>query len=161
MVLEIWILLAVADAAGGWTVFLLLVAGFVLGGIVVKRAGLRAWRRLTESVQAAGGRSADPAGPQRPERSGNALAMLGGVLIMVPGLLSDVAGLLCLFPPTAALIRRRTERSLERRMRSATPGSIQDSLRQARIHRPDGKIVQGEVIREDERRDGGGPPASP
>ena len=46
-------------------------------------------------------------------------------------------------------------------MRSATPGSIQDSLRQARIHRPDGKIVQGEVIREDERRDGGGPPASP
>lgn len=160
VVLEIWILIAVADAAGGWVVLLLLAAGFVLGGIVVKRAGLRAWRRLAESVQAAGGRNADPAGPRRPDRGGNALAMLGGVLIMTPGLLSDVAGLLCLFPPTAALIRRRTERSLERRMRGAAPGSLEDSLRQARIHRPDGKVVQGEVIREDERDDEG-PSARP
>ncbi|MCM2580317.1 FxsA family membrane protein [Streptomyces meridianus] len=160
VVAEIWILLAVADVAGGWTVLLLLAAGFVLGGIVVKRAGLRAWRRLAENVQAAGGRSTGAAGPRQPER-GNALAMLGGVLIMIPGLLSDVAGLLCLFPPTAALIRSRTERSLERRMKGAVPGSLEDSLRQARMHRPDGKVVQGEVIREDEKPDDDGPPASP
>lgn len=170
VVLEIWLLILVADAAGGLTVLLLLVAGFVLGGIVVKRAGMRAWRRLAESVQnaqRAGGRFGEAADPATSGGRGNGLAMLGGVLIMVPGLLSDVAGLLCLFPPTAALIRRRTERSLERRMSGAVPGSVEDSLRQARMHRPDGKVVQGEVIREDEdegegeRPDGGGPSARP
>jgi UPF0716 protein FxsA len=62
-----------------------------------------------------------------------------------------VAGLLCLFPPTAALLRRLGERTLAERMQSAAPGTLGDALRQARIHRPDGKVVQGEVIRDDER----------
>ena len=57
MVLEIWLLTVVAGATSGLTVFLLLVAGVILGGYVVKRAGRRAWRNLTESLQTTG----DPA----------------------------------------------------------------------------------------------------
>ncbi|MGW7591007.1 FxsA family membrane protein, partial [Streptomyces rubiginosohelvolus] len=53
------------------------------------------------------------------------------------------------------------ERSLERRMRAATPGSLGDAFQQARMHRPDGKIVQGEVIREDGSRASGGPEDDP
>ncbi|AXK33316.1 FxsA family protein [Streptomyces armeniacus] len=156
VVLEIWLLTLVAGAAGGLTVLALLVAGFVLGSYVIKRAGRRAWRQLQETMQAAQpGATAPPPAPEG-RTGGNALAMLGGLLLMVPGLVSDAAGLLCLFPPTAALLRRGTERALSR-------GEIGEALRQARsaeeqvrMHRPDGKVVQGEVIRDDDA--GGAPP---
>lgn len=75
--------------------------------------------------------------------------MLGGLLIMLPGLISDVLGLVLLVPPVRSVLRRSVERSLERRVRAASPGTIGDAYQQARIHRPDGKVVPGEVIRED------------
>ncbi|GEB48516.1 MULTISPECIES: FxsA family membrane protein [Streptomyces] len=163
VVLEIWLLTLVADAAGGLTVLILVVAGFLIGSAVIKRAGRRAWRNLAETVQRAQEQARAGAEPQPPEQqsSGNGTAMLGGLLLMIPGLLTDVAGLLCLFPPTAALLRRTTERSLERRSGLGS-GSLGDAYHQARtaenqmrMHRPDGKVVQGEVVRDD---DGSAPP---
>ncbi|KNB49963.1 FxsA family membrane protein [Streptomyces caatingaensis] len=139
-VLEIWLLILVGDAAGGWAVFALLVAGVVAGSYVIKRAGRRAWRRLSESLQGPGA----PAAPAAEEGGGNALTMLGGLLLMVPGLLSDAAGLLCLFPPTRSAIRRAVGRRLER-----SAGAR--AFAQARMRTADGKVVQGEVIRDDER----------
>ncbi|WP_326616599.1 FxsA family protein [Streptomyces decoyicus] len=173
MVLEIWLLTVVAGATSGLTVFLLLVAGVILGGYVVKRAGRRAWRNLTESLQTTGdpaasgssssddAKSADgkPAGGKPgsgksgsgKSGSGNTLPMAGGLLLMIPGLVSDALGLLCLFPPTGKLIQRRAEKLLTRRSgHGYAPGSFGDAFEQARMHRPDGKVVQGEVIREDE-----------
>lgn len=151
MVLEIWLLTVVAEATSGLTVALLLIAGVLVGGYVIKRAGRRAWQKLTESMQGGG----DPASPggrapsgNGTSGSGNTLPMAGGLLLMLPGLVSDALGLLCLFPPTGKLIQRRTEKLLSRRTRPA-PGSFGDAFQQARMHRPDGKVVQGEVIRED------------
>ncbi|KNE80463.1 membrane protein [Streptomyces fradiae] len=147
VVLEIWLLTLVADAFGGLTVLLLLLAGLVLGAYVVKRAGRRAWQGLTENLQRGSAPGAPPAEGSR--ASGNTLPMLGGLLLMTPGLVSDAAGLLCLFPPTRALLRRSAERSLSRRMSAAGRGGIGEAFQQARIHRPDGKVVQGEVIHRD------------
>ncbi len=142
-VLEIWLLTLVAGAAGGWTVFALLAGGVVAGSYVIKRAGRRAWQRLTQSLQTPGAAPAPETG------GGNALTMLGGLLLMVPGLLSDVAGLLCLFPPTRALLRRTVGRRLER-AGGAGPGSLGEAFRQARAGQGGGKVVQGEVVRDDE-----------
>ncbi|MEX2984868.1 FxsA family membrane protein [Streptomyces sp. C36] len=143
VVLEVWLLTLVAGAAGGWTVFALLAGGVIAGSYVIKRAGRRAWQRLTQSLQTPG---AAPA-PAPEEGGGNALTMLGGLLLMVPGLISDVAGLLCLFPPTRALLRG----SLGRRLRR--PGTLGEAFQQAqqaqRTRMGEGKVVQGEVIRED------------
>ncbi|MFD7444911.1 FxsA family membrane protein [Streptomyces sp. NPDC059909] len=149
LVLEIWLLTVVAGAAGGLTVFALLVGGAVLGAVVIKRAGRRAFRNLTETLQRQQPGVAPAAAPGDRPSSGNGLLMLGGLLLMLPGLISDAVGLLLLVPPVRAALGRYAEKSLERRMRQATPGSLGDAFRQARIHRPDGKIVQGEVIRED------------
>ncbi|MGW2411203.1 FxsA family protein [Streptomyces tubercidicus] len=171
MVLEIWLLTVVAGATNGLTVLLLLVAGVIVGGYVTKRAGRRAWRNLTESLQTAGdpaasgnspsgnGRSGDdrPGNDKsgngksgRDKRgSGNTLPMAGGLLLMLPGLVSDALGLLCLFPPTGKLIQRRAEKLLSRRSAYA-PSTFGDAFQQARMHRPDGKVVQGEVVRDDE-----------
>ncbi|MER5177708.1 FxsA family membrane protein [Streptomyces sp. NPDC002896] len=151
LVLEIWLLTVVADAAGGFTVFLLLIAGIVLGSVLIKRAGRRAFRRLSEALQQQQ-TAAVPAGDRR--GSGNALTMLGGLLLIMPGLISDALGLLCLLPPVQKVLSRYAERTFERRLQAATPGSLGDAFQQARIRRPDGKVVQGEVIRDD------APPAS-
>ncbi|MCS0639545.1 FxsA family protein [Streptomyces sp. LP05-1] len=154
LVLEVWLLTLVARASGGLTVLLLLIAGGLLGATVVKRAGRRAFRNLNEAL---GRRSpGEPGTMDGKERggSGNGFLMLGGLLLMLPGLLSDAAGLLLLLPPVRAALGRRADRALDRRMRAAAvPGSWGDALRQARIHRPDGKVVPGEVI-----RDGSGAP---
>jgi UPF0716 protein FxsA len=164
LVLEIWLLTVVAGAAGGLTVFLLLVAGVLLGAVVIKRAGRRAFQALTEALQRQQ-QGLDPGGSSG-SGSGNGLTMLGGLLLMLPGLISDLAGLLLLFPPTRAMLRAYGERSLERRVRESTPGSLGDTYQRVRIHRPDGKIVQGEVIRDDEPQagrpdDGPHPPITP
>ncbi|MFF4042461.1 FxsA family membrane protein [Streptomyces sp. NPDC001816] len=146
LVLEIWLLTQVAGVAGGLTVFLLLVAGFAAGSVVIKRAGRRAFQNLNEALQ-------DGGSPTR--GGGNGLMMLGGLLLMIPGLISDAAGLLLLLPPVQKAVSRFAERAFDRSLGKAAPGTLGDAFQQARIHRPDGKVVQGEVIREDTSREPG------
>ncbi|MEV5604173.1 FxsA family membrane protein [Streptomyces sp. NPDC052299] len=162
-VLEIWLLILVADAAGGLTVVILLAAGIVFGAAVIKGAGRRAFRNLTETLQRMPGQpGADGSSPAAPESGrGNGFLMLGGLLIMIPGLISDAAGLLLLIPPLRTALSRYAESSLDRRMRTAAPGGFSDAFQQARIHRPDGKVVQGEVIRDEPPRDHPGPDDEP
>jgi UPF0716 protein FxsA len=143
LVLEIWLLTVVAGAAGGFTVFLLLVAGLVLGSVVIKRAGRRAFQNLNEALQRGGAPSDSSNG------GGNGLMMLGGLLLMIPGLISDAVGLILLVPPVQAALSRYAERTVERKLREAVPGSLGDAFQQARMHQPDGKVVQGQVIKDE------------
>ncbi|MEE4542830.1 FxsA family membrane protein [Streptomyces sp. V4-01] len=160
-VLEIWLLIVVSDATSGFIVFLCILAGFVLGAAAVKRAGRSAWRNLTASVQA---QQAGKPAPEHTEGGGRTgLHMLGGILLIIPGFLSDAVALLLLFPPTRKLIGALGERAAERHLRKhppqaapGDPGSLGDLYQQAReaeeqarIHRPDGKVIQGEVIDRD------------
>ncbi|POX56011.1 hypothetical protein C3489_07580 [Streptomyces sp. Ru71] len=144
LVLEIWLLSVVAGASSGFVVFLLLLAGFLGGAAVVKRAGRRAFENLNEAVQ----RGGSPA-----RGGGNGFLMLAGLLLMIPGLVSDAVGLLLLLPPVQKAVGRYAERTMDRTLRAAGAGGLGDAFQQARIHRPDGKIVQGEVIHPDERDD--------
>ncbi|MCT9093964.1 FxsA family protein [Streptomyces sp. ASQP_92] len=150
LVLEIWLLTVVAGATSGLTVVLLLIGGLVLGSYVIKRAGRRAFRNLTETFreQQSGGPGASASGT-RSGSEGNALTMLGGLLLIIPGFVSDALGLLCLLPPVRTWVSRSVERSLDKRMRAAVPGTFGDAFQQARIRYPDGKVVPGEVIRND------------
>lgn len=147
LVLEIWLLTVVADAAGGFAVLGLLLGAGLLGAVVIKRAGRRAFANLTRTMQQQTGQDAAP--PTALARAeGNGLLMLGGLLLMLPGIVSDVAGLLLLLPPVRTGLGRFAERSLERRVNAAVPGGLGNAFQQARMHRPDGKVVQGEVIRD-------------
>ncbi|MEV7089252.1 FxsA family membrane protein [Streptomyces sp. NPDC093085] len=162
LVLEIWLLTVVAEAAGGLTVLLLLLGAVVLGAVVIKSAGRRAFQNLTETLQRQQHPGAAPEPGAGTGTTGNGFLMLGGLLIMLPGLITDVLGLLLLVPPVRTALGRYAERSLERRMRTAPPGSLGDAFQQARMRQPDGKVVQGEVIHpedkgEPRRPDGEGP----
>ncbi|MFD5449183.1 FxsA family membrane protein [Streptomyces sp. NPDC127100] len=146
LVLEVWLLTVVAGASSGWVVFLILVAGLVLGSVVIKRAGRRAFRDLTETLQQ---QQPGVMPAPRPNSEGNGLTMLGGLLLMIPGVVSDAVGLLLLLPPVQKAVSRYSQRTLERKLRETSPGTLGDAFRQARMHRPDGKVVQGEVIRDE------------
>ncbi|WP_424214852.1 FxsA family membrane protein [Streptomyces sp. BI20] len=154
LVLEVWLLGLVAQWAGGLAVFALLLAGTALGVVTIKKAGRRAFRNLNETFRKAQ-EGTLPEGPQA--STGNGMLMLAGVLLVIPGLLSDVLGLVLLVPGVRKLVADRLGRSLEKRMTAAAqrPGGLGDAYTQARIHFPDGKVVPGEVLRED------GAPARP
>ncbi|MEV7729495.1 FxsA family membrane protein [Streptomyces sp. NPDC101733] len=157
LILEIWLLGLVAKTAGGPTVALLLVGGLVLGAVLIKRAGRRAFKNLTTTFQQAQAQAmAGEVPTAQPQKgTGNGTTMLAGLLLMLPGLLSDAAGLLLLLPPVRTFAARRVEKSVQRRMAKSTPGGFGDAFTQARIHYPDGKVVPGEVVREDQGRPGG------
>ncbi|MEG3630347.1 FxsA family membrane protein [Streptomyces poriticola] len=155
LVLEIWLLTVVAAQTSGLVVLLILLAGLVLGSVVIKRAGRRAFRSLTETLQQQQSTGVPVA---RPGSEGNGLTMLGGLLLIIPGLISDALGLLLLLPPVQKTVSRTAQRTVERKLRQAGPGGLGDAYRQARMHRPDGKVVQGEVIRD---QDSGDAPQDP
>ncbi|KIF70813.1 membrane protein [Streptomyces sp. AcH 505] len=162
LALEIWLLVLVAGAAGGLTVWLLILAEIVVGALVMKRAGRRAFRNLTGTLQRQQRRQqGEDVEPEPvPGRDRNGFLMLGGLLIMVPGLITDVFGLLLLVPALRTRLGDYTERTLERRLRAtaaAQPGGLGEAFEQARMRQPDGKVVQGEVIKNDERDQRGGP----
>ncbi|KFG76603.1 FxsA family membrane protein [Streptomyces mutabilis] len=148
LVLEIWLLTVVAGASSGFVVFLVLVAGVVLGSVVIKAAGRRAFRDLQETVRQQQSGLVPGARPTG-NSEGNGLMMLGGLLLIIPGLISDALGLLMLLPPVQKAVSRYAERTVERKLREAGPGTLGDAFRQARMHQPDGKVVQGEVVRDE------------
>ncbi|MEU7102547.1 FxsA family membrane protein [Streptomyces longwoodensis] len=140
LVLEVWLLTVVAGASSGLVVLLLIVAGVVLGSAVIKRAGRRAFQNLNEALN----RGTAPG-----RGGGNGLMMLGGLLLILPGLVSDALGLLLLLPPVQRAVGRYAERTVDQKLRAAVPGSLGDAFQQARMHHPDGKVVPGEVVRHD------------
>ncbi|AMM12125.1 FxsA family membrane protein [Streptomyces albidoflavus] len=163
LILEVWLLTRVAEATSGFIVFLLLLAGVVAGSALIKRAGRRALRKFQETVA----QQQQGITPETDRSGGNAFLLIAGLLLILPGLISDVFGLVLLLPPVRTALARRAERSLERRMAAAGPGTFGGAFQQARMRAPDGKVVQGEVVRDDEpprpegRDDDPRPPLTP
>jgi len=109
--LEISLFILVGQAIGlGWTL-LLVIAGAVAGGLIVRRQGIR----LLGEARATIGRGQLPA---RTIADG-VLVTLAGVLIAVPGFLSDIVGAALLIPP----LRTALYAFLLLRFRPATPRS--------------------------------------
>jgi UPF0716 protein FxsA len=77
--------------------FLLLIAMSALGVVLLKREGASVWRRANAEVAA--GRP--PTGPLLD----GVMVLLGGVLLVIPGFVTGVVGLLLLLPPVRALLR--------------------------------------------------------
>jgi len=106
--LELFVAIKVADAIGVLATVVLLLLSWPLGSWALRSQGRAAWRRLGAAVSA--GRS-----PGREVLDG-ALVVLGGALLIVPGFISDVLGVLALLPPTRALMRRGLARNLQSRV---------------------------------------------
>jgi len=106
---ELAVLIAVGDWIGLVPTLILLLAVSVVGAWLAKREGLAAWRRFQLAL--AEGRMPTV------EVADGAMIMLAGALLLTPGFLSDVVGVLLLLPPTRAMARRLAPRLAERRLR--------------------------------------------
>ncbi|WP_106401792.1 FxsA family protein [Actinocorallia populi] len=148
-VLEILLMLWLGRAVGGWWVALALVVQGVLGSWIVKHEGRRAWRRLNETLAA--GRT--------PERGTGdaALILLGGVLLALPGFLTDLPALVLLLPFTRSLARGRLLAWAERRATTTGlpgfpgfPTAPSGGPFAEHPQRPRGTgVIKGEVIEDD------------
>lgn len=85
------------------TIALVLLAAFA-GVAVIRRQGVQTLGRLQASLDSGG----DPSGPL----AHGALLFIAGVLLVIPGFLTDIVGLLLLVPAVrAALVRRGAART--------------------------------------------------
>ena len=105
---ELAILIQVGQLIGIWWTIALLVADAVLGSMLARAQGRAVWRRFNEALQS--GR------PPARETIDGALVLFGGALLLTPGFLSDVLGILLLLPPTRAIVRRILVRRFAARM---------------------------------------------
>jgi UPF0716 protein FxsA len=106
---ELAVLIAVGDVIGLLPTLVLLLVVSVAGAWLAKREGLAAWRRFNLAM--AHGRIPTV------EVADGAMILLAGALLLTPGFLTDVAGILLLLPPTRALARRLAPRIAARRLR--------------------------------------------
>jgi UPF0716 protein FxsA len=112
---ELALLIQVGQLIGVWWTIALLIADAVLGSWLLRAQGRAAWLRFNEALAA--GRI-----PHREVVDG-VLVIFGGVLLMTPGFITDVFGLLFLFPPTRVLMRRLLVRRGALRLVGAMPGT--------------------------------------
>jgi UPF0716 protein FxsA len=105
---ELAILIQIGQLIGVWWTIALLVADAVLGSLLARSQGRAAWRHFNEAL-----RSGRP--PAREVMDG-ALVLFGGALLLTPGFLSDILGLLLLLPPTRAIVRAVLVRRFAGRM---------------------------------------------
>lgn len=152
-ILEIAVLVGVTHLLGGvlWTVLLVL-ATSALGSVLLRREGIRAWRRFRDAVQQ--GRAPGE------QVSDGLVGLAGAVLLVIPGFLTDVAGLALLVPPVRRLAHRRVQAFTQRRVSPAVASDL-FGPRRVRVRRepppgnghggpvvPDGpgEAIEGEII---------------
>lgn len=133
----------------------------VLGLLLLRREGMRAWRGFRAVV--AEGR---PPGDQVTD---GLLGLTAGVLLAMPGLVTGAVGLLLVVPPLRNLARQGARAAAERRISSAAAGDL-FGPRRVRVYRgqpadasvgpaagttagpadgrpsPDGVAIEGEII---------------
>ncbi len=126
-ILEVWLLLQVAGQIGTLPTIAILVAEAALGAWLMRREGRRAWTALTSTF--ATGRV--PSG----ELTDAALVLVGGVLLLLPGFVTDIVGFLFLLPMTRPAARKLVAFFIARRLSRIGPMA------------PPGRTSPGDVIR--------------
>jgi UPF0716 protein FxsA len=95
---ELFVIIQVGELIGVWPTLLLLLLDAIVGSWLLKREGRAAWRRFNEAL-------AERRMPGK-EVADGFLIILGGALLIAPGFLTDILGVLLLIPVTRAVFRR-------------------------------------------------------
>jgi UPF0716 protein FxsA len=97
-IVELAVIIQIGQLIGVWWTIALLIADSILGSLLMRHQGRSAWRRFQVTI-------AEGRVPAR-ETIDGALVIFGGALLLTPGFVTDIFGLLFLLPPTRAVIRR-------------------------------------------------------
>lgn len=107
---ELILLLLIGEYVGLWPTLGLIAFTGIAGALLAKSQGLRVVRRIQEDLAA--GRT-----PAYGLIDG-LLILIGGALLLTPGLLTDLAGLSMMLPFFRNLVKRRLQEAIERGIRS-------------------------------------------
>jgi UPF0716 protein FxsA len=95
---ELYVIIQVGEWIGVWPTLLLLLLDAIVGSWLLKHEGRAAWRRFNKAL-------AEKRVPAA-EVADGFLVILGGALLIAPGFITDIFGILFLIPPTRALARK-------------------------------------------------------
>jgi UPF0716 protein FxsA len=107
-VVEIIVLLLSGNLIGFWPTLFLIVATGLIGAYLAKRQGMETWRKAQEQIRYG-------------MMPGNEIIdgvciFIGAALLLSPGLISDIMGLILVFPPTRNLLKPIVIRFIMNRM---------------------------------------------
>jgi UPF0716 protein FxsA len=105
---ELYVIIKVGEAIGLVPTVLLLLADAILGSMLLRQQGRAAWVRFNRAL-------AENRLPHKEVFDG-VLVIFGGALLITPGFLTDILGLILLIPPTRALVRALASRTVRRRL---------------------------------------------
>jgi len=103
---ELFLLLKLGALIGAGPTLALVILTGILGGTLARRQGFVVLRRIRQDLQAG-------ILPTEPLLDG-LFILAGGLLLLTPGLLTDVAGFLALLPPSRGLLKRWIKRRFQR-----------------------------------------------
>ena len=108
--IELYILLLAGKSLGALNTLLLIIATGVIGGLLAKRQGMKAFKEVSESLK----------NYQAPGESAiNGICIfIGAVLVILPGFISDIVGFLLLFSPTRKLFKPIFYRWIRKKMKN-------------------------------------------
>lgn len=107
--LELYILFKLATVIGAGVTLLIVILTGVVGGTLAKMQGWRTWRKIHDDLAQGimpSGRLVD-----------GLLILMGGLLLLTPGILTDLMGFALLVPFTRTLIKGSLRRRFERKIR--------------------------------------------
>ena len=118
--IELKLLLIIKDAIDWPATIALVLATGVLGGAMARREGLRTWAKIQRDL-AAGRLPTD-------SMIDGLIILIGGAVLIAPGILTDLLGLATLFPFSRAWIAARLKRRFKSSFKITTsfPPPFQD-----------------------------------
>jgi UPF0716 protein FxsA len=115
--LDLLLLLRIGEVLGTGPTIGLVIATAIVGAALAKSEGLRVLRQWQRAI--AEGRI-----PEEGVLSG-VLVLVGGVLLVTPGVVTDAVGLALLFPPTRRVVAEQVRRWTARQIRRGTVHVVQ------------------------------------
>ncbi len=106
-IVELYVIIQIGSLIGVWPTIALLLADALLGSLLLRHQGRGAWRRFNAAI-------AERRFPGREVADGLLIAV-GATLLLTPGFLTDIVGLIFLVPPTRAIVRRLMRGYVSRR----------------------------------------------
>lgn len=143
-IIEVIVIVLVWHFIGWWTL-LALAACFCLGLLVIKRASVGAAREMRRAM-------AERRPPAR-EVADAPQALVGGALLLIPGFVTSLLGIVLILPGMRSVSRRLMQLVLGRRVAAAGGVQVVDYTAMHTEVRPDDpEVIDGEIIDEDGRQ---------
>lgn len=109
-IVELWGIFQVGSWIGGWNTFFILILMGVAGAYLARAEGRRVWGEAQRQMQAG----------QIPGQTllDGLCVLAGGILLLMPGFISDIVGITLLIPASRTYYRQIMLQWIEKRMRN-------------------------------------------